>query len=65
LIHLISEYFRDKSLLFLDDDPPIHVLTEINEDLPSVDLFVDPIDVDMMSFLIDQTNHQQINHNRR
>jgi hypothetical protein len=52
-------------LLFLDDDPPIHVLTEINEDLPSVDLFVDPIDVDMMSFLIDQTNHQQINHNRR
>jgi hypothetical protein len=62
---VISEYFRDKSPLFVDDNPSIHVLTDKNEDLPSVDLFADPIDVDMMSFLINQTNNQQINHNQR
>jgi hypothetical protein len=33
-------------------------LNGTNEDLPSVDLFPDPVDVDMMSFLIHQTNDQ-------
>ncbi len=62
---IISEYFREKSSLFLDDNRPIYILNETNEDLPSVDLFADPIDVHMMSFLINQTNNQQINNNRK
>jgi hypothetical protein len=46
---VISEYFREKSPLLIDEN-------RINEGLPSVDLFADPIDVDMMSYLINQTN---------
>jgi hypothetical protein len=53
---IISEYFQEKYPL---------VINEINEDLPSVDLFSDAIDVDMMTFLINQTNNHQININRR
>jgi hypothetical protein len=52
---VISEYFREKSSLFVDENRLIS--NEINnEDFPSVDFFVDRIDVDMMSFLINQTN---------
>jgi hypothetical protein len=52
----ISEYYREKFLSVIDDNQPIHVLTDTTDDLPSVDLFADPIDIHMMSFLINQTN---------
>jgi len=62
---IISEYFREKNSLFLNDRPLLNILNQPNNDLPSVDLFSDPIDVDMMTFLINQTNPEQINGNSR
>jgi len=62
---IISEYFREKNSLFLNDRPLLNILNQPNNDLPSVDLFSDPIDVDMMTFLINQTNTEQINGNSR
>jgi hypothetical protein len=59
----ISEYFREIYPLYLNDNHLIYISNQTNEDLPSVDLFSDRIDVDMMTFLINQTNNQQININ--
>jgi hypothetical protein len=53
---VISEYYQEKFVSVIDDNQPIHILTETNEDLPSVDLFADPSDVHMMRYLINQTD---------
>jgi hypothetical protein len=55
----ISEYFQKNYPLFINDNHVKHISNETNEDLPSIDLFSDQIDVHMMSFLINQTNNQQ------
>ena len=63
---IISEYFTNKYPLATNQQQPILIFNEtsndknnIHEHLPSVDVFSDPIDVDMMSFLINQTNKQE------
>lgn len=47
---VISEFFRKKYPLFNQEDQ--------HDDLPSVDLFEDPIDVRTINFLVNQTNEQ-------
>jgi hypothetical protein len=61
----ISGYFLQKYPLFSNRNEESIVSNEINSNLPSVDLFPDPIDIDMMHFLINQTDVQQPNTNQR
>ncbi|CAF4572787.1 unnamed protein product, partial [Rotaria sp. Silwood2] len=62
---IISEYFREKYPLFTNNNQFINNSNELNNDLPSVDLYSDSIDIDMMHFLINQTIDQPININHR
>ena len=55
---VISEYFREKYPLFINNNNKIkNTLDETQDDFPSVDLSSDPIDVDTMSFLVNQTDN--------
>ncbi|CAF4413080.1 unnamed protein product, partial [Adineta steineri] len=52
----ISDYFREKSPLFINPNRFNNIPSEINDNLPSVDVFSDSRDIDTMNFLINQTN---------
>ncbi|CAF1085906.1 unnamed protein product [Adineta steineri] len=52
----ISDYFREKSPLFINPHRFNNIPSEINDNLPSVDVFSDSRDIDTMNFLINQTN---------
>jgi hypothetical protein len=64
---VISEYFREKYPLFINNNNNQikNSFHETHDDLPSVDLFSDRMDVDTMSFLLNQTNNEQNYLNRR
>ncbi|CAF1268149.1 unnamed protein product [Rotaria sp. Silwood1] len=63
---IISEYFREIYPLFTNDKQFMNNSNDINNNnLPSVDLYSDSIDIDMMHFLINQTNEQSININQK
>jgi hypothetical protein len=66
----ISEYFREKYPLIIDENQPILIPNETNnnntdEQLQSVDIFSDPVDFDMIDFLINQTSDQERNDTQR
>lgn len=61
----ISEYFREKFPLFTKENQFTHNFSDVNNELPSIDLFSDSMDIDMMHFLINQTVGQQISINQR
>ncbi|CAF1209821.1 unnamed protein product [Rotaria sordida] len=60
----ISEYFREKYPLFTNNNQIMNNSNGINNNLPSVDLYSDSIDMDMMHFLINQTVDQPIHINQ-
>ena len=62
---IISEYYSAKYPLYTNNNQVKNSLNHTNNDLPTIDLFSDSMDIDMMHFLINQTNDQQINVNRR
>ncbi|CAF1293318.1 unnamed protein product [Adineta steineri] len=67
---IISEYFKEKYSLNKDDliyivNETINDKNNSNEHFSSIDLYSDPIDVDMMSFLINQTDEQERNETQR
>ncbi len=62
---MISQYFREKYPLFENDYQIKHFSNQTNEQFPSIDLFSDTLDVDMMTFLINETINQQIDIDRR
>ena len=61
----ISEYFREKYPLFTNDNQVMNTINEPHDNLPSIDFFADPVDVQVMTFLINETNNQQMDLNRR
>jgi hypothetical protein len=65
---IISEYFRRNYPLIINDNQSSLIPNEksqFNEYLPSVDLFSDPIDLDIVGFLINQTSEQERNETQR
>ncbi|CAF1236925.1 unnamed protein product [Adineta ricciae] len=69
---VVSEYFQEKSPLIVEENEQIFILNETihetnitDEQFAAVDLFADDVDVDMMSFLINQTSEQERNETRR
>jgi hypothetical protein len=68
----ISEYFKDKYPFIIPDHQSHPIFNEtmdeknnLNEYLPAVEIFSDPFDVDMISFLINQTSDQERNETQR
>ncbi|CAF0840890.1 unnamed protein product [Adineta ricciae] len=53
---IISEHFREKYPLIINNQRGIG---NLHDDLPSVDLFSDPSDMALMSFLVNQSNNEQ------
>ncbi|CAF3927507.1 unnamed protein product [Rotaria magnacalcarata] len=62
---VISEYFRKKIPLFTNENQLMNHFNHADHDLPSVDVFSDSMDIDMMHFLVNQTIDRQTNFNRR
>jgi hypothetical protein len=62
----ISEYFHEKYPLIDDENPIVNEMINNNtNELESVDIFSDPVDVDMINFLINQTSDQERNETQR
>ncbi|UJR23995.1 hypothetical protein I4U23_026961 [Adineta vaga] len=69
---VVSEYFKEKYPLMMNEEELIHILNETiheknitDEHFSAVDLFDDAVDVDMMSFLMNQTSEQERNKTQR
>jgi hypothetical protein len=52
---IISEYFKEKYPLISNE----------TNNLSTIEIFSDPVDVDMISFLINQTSDQERNETQR
>jgi hypothetical protein len=64
----ISEHFKEKYPLIISNNQSNYILYEknnFNEDLSAVEIFSDPVDTDMISFLINQTSDQEKNETQR
>lgn len=68
----ISEYFKEKYPLIIQDNQSNFILNEtifekndFNQPLSAVEIYSDPVDIDMISFLINQTSDQEKNETQR
>ncbi len=65
----ISEYYQEKYPLIINENQQFNETIDdknnSDEQFSSIEIFSDPIDVDMMSFLINQTSEQERNETQR